>query len=59
MRPKIVTSVQNRWTKAACSQDQPRPLAGGHTFSLPDGIDSSELGVPEELVDWVKIAPEA
>ena len=34
-------------------------LVGGHTFSLPGDIDPAELGVPEELDDWVKIAPEA
>ena len=34
-------------------------LAGGHTFSLPGGIDPSELGVPEDLGDWMKITPEA
>ena len=34
-------------------------LAGGHTFSLPGGIDPSELGIPDELENWVKIVPEA
>ena len=43
----------------ATAQEAAERLAGGHTFSLPGGIDPSELGVPEELKDWVKIAPGA
>jgi hypothetical protein len=43
----------------ATAQQAAEDLAGGHTFSLPGGIDLSELGVPEDLGDWVKIAPEA
>ena len=41
------------------AQEAVENLAGGHTFSLPGGIDPSDLGVPEELGDWVKITPEA
>ena len=37
------------------AQEAVENLAGGHTFSLPGGIDPSDLGVPEELGDWVKI----
>jgi hypothetical protein len=43
----------------ATAQQAAEDLAGGHTFSLPGGIDPSDLGVPEELEDWVKITPEA
>ena len=43
----------------ATAQEAAERLAGGHTFSLPGGIDPSDLGVPEELEDWVKITPEA
>ena len=43
----------------ATAQQAAEDLAGGHTFSLPGGIDPSELGIPDELEDWVKIAPEA
>ena len=43
----------------ATAQQAAEDLAGGHTFSLPGGIDPSELGVPEELEDWMKITPEA
>jgi hypothetical protein len=41
------------------AQQAVEDLAGGHTFSLPGGIDPAELGVSEELEDWVKITPEA
>jgi hypothetical protein len=41
------------------AQQAVEDLAGGHTFSLPGGIDPAELGVPEELEDWVEITPEA
>ena len=43
----------------ATAQQAAEDLAGGHTFSLPGGIDPSELGVPEDLGEWVKITPEA
>jgi hypothetical protein len=43
----------------ATAQQAVEDLAGGHTFSLPGDIDPAELGVPEELEDWVKIPPEA
>jgi len=41
------------------AQQAAEDLAGGHTFSLPGDIDPAELGVPEELEDWLKIPPEA
>jgi hypothetical protein len=28
-------------------------LRGGHTFSLSGGIDSSRLGLPEDLSEWI------
>ena len=43
----------------ATAQQAVEDLVGGHTFSLPGDIDPAELGVPEELEDWVKIAPGA
>ena len=27
-------------------------LVGGHTYSLPGGIDSSTAGLPDDLADW-------
>ena len=42
----------------ATAQQAVEDLVGGHTFSLPGDIDPAELGVPEDLEDWVKIAPE-
>lgn len=30
-------------------------LAGGHTFSISSGEDTSELGIPDHTDDWVKI----
>jgi len=29
-------------------------LAGGHTFSISTGIDTSTLGIPCELGEWEK-----
>jgi hypothetical protein len=43
----------------ATAQQAAEELAGGHTFSLPGGVDPSDLGVPEDLGEWVKITPEA
>ncbi|HLW34846.1 MAG TPA: hypothetical protein VKS98_04225 [Chthoniobacterales bacterium] len=41
------------------AQQAAEDLAGGHTVSLPGGVDPGELGLPEELEDWMKIPPEA
>ena len=30
-------------------------LAGGHTFSVSSGIDTSTLGIPEHHLDWHSI----
>jgi hypothetical protein len=30
-------------------------LAGGHTFSPPDGIDTSRLGIPYDVREWEDI----
>jgi hypothetical protein len=30
-------------------------LAGGYTFSISSGIDTSELGIPDEVAEWKKI----
>lgn len=27
-------------------------LAGGHTFSLSNGADTSKLGIPEDISEW-------
>jgi hypothetical protein len=27
-------------------------LAGGHTFSVGSGIDTSELGIPDDIREW-------
>ncbi len=43
----------------ATAQQAAEDLARGHTFSIAGGIDPSQLGVPDELGGWLKIAPEA
>ncbi len=30
-------------------------LAGGHTFSISSGQDTSELGIPEDLNEWERL----
>ena len=30
-------------------------LAGGHAFSIPGGIDTGSLGIPEELGEWKRL----
>lgn len=27
-------------------------LAGGHTFTPSNGVDTSELGIPDEIEEW-------
>lgn len=27
-------------------------LAGGHTFSIPGGIDTGDLGIPSDINEW-------
>ena len=43
----------------ATPQQAAEDLANGHTFSLPGGIDASDLGIPDDLAGWEKIPPEA
>ena len=43
----------------ATPQQAAEDLAGGHTFSLPGGIEPSDLGIPDALDGWEKIPPEA
>jgi hypothetical protein len=43
----------------ATPQRAAEDLADGHTFSLPGGIEPSDLGIPDELEGWEKIQPEA
>jgi hypothetical protein len=31
-------------------------LAGGHTFKLGNGIDTSQLGISSELKDWRRLS---
>lgn len=31
-------------------------LAGGHTFSIADGIDTSSLGIPADLAEWHRVS---
>lgn len=31
-------------------------LLGGHTFSPPGGVDTSTLGLPDDLSEWDRIA---
>jgi len=30
-------------------------LAGGHTFSISSGVDTSTLGIPTDLSDWRRV----
>jgi hypothetical protein len=30
-------------------------LAGGHTFSIPGGIDTATLGIPRDLNEWKRL----
>jgi hypothetical protein len=32
-------------------------VAGGHTFSIAEGIDTATLGIPEDLSDWEPVSP--
>jgi len=40
------------------SYHSPQPalddLLGGHTSSLPKGLDSSQMGLPDDLSDWTE-----
>lgn len=29
-------------------------LAGGHTFSISNGVDTATLGIPDELSEWAR-----
>ena len=43
----------------ATPQQAAEDLARGHTFSIADEIEPSDLGIPDELSGWEKIPPEA
>ena len=30
-------------------------VAGGHTFSIPGGIDTATLGIPVDLSEWNRV----
>jgi hypothetical protein len=30
-------------------------LAGGHTWSAPNGVDTASLGIPDDLREWTRI----
>ena len=32
-------------------------LASGHTFSLSNGVDTSKLGIPEAISEWLHKKP--
>jgi hypothetical protein len=32
-------------------------VAGGHTFSIPGGIDTAILGIPQDLSEWEPMDP--
>lgn len=36
----------------ATAQQAAEDLAGGHTFSIASGIDTADLGIPDEIPDW-------
>ena len=36
----------------APAQQAAEDLAGGHTFSISSGIDTADLGIPDEISDW-------
>ena len=36
----------------ATAQQAAEDLAGGHTFSISSGIDTADLGIPDEISDW-------
>jgi hypothetical protein len=38
----------------ATAQQAAEDLAGGHTFSPSNGVDTSMLGIPEDVTDWVR-----
>ena len=40
----------------ATAQQAAEDLASGHTFSIPGGIDPSDLVLPDQLEDWEKIS---
>lgn len=39
----------------ATPQQAVEDLAGGHTFSISSGVDTSTLGIPEDLVEWQRL----
>ncbi len=30
-------------------------VAGGHTFSIPSGVDTATLGIPDDLGEWERV----
>jgi hypothetical protein len=41
-------SLGSYHSAAAAADD----LAGGHTFSIPGGIDTADLGIPSDIAEW-------
>lgn len=39
----------------ATLQQAAEDLAGGHTFTPSSGVDTSELGIPEDLSEWERL----
>lgn len=40
----------------ATAQQAADDLAGGHTFSLPTGVDTASLGFPEDISEWTRLS---
>lgn len=39
----------------ATAQQAVDDLAGGHTFSISNGVDTATLGIPDELGEWERV----
>jgi hypothetical protein len=39
----------------ATAQQAAEDLAGGHTFSISSGIDTADLGIPDQISDWHQV----
>lgn len=39
----------------ATPQQAAEDLAGGHTFSLPGGVDPARLGIPSDVSEWERL----
>ena len=39
-------------------QQAAEDLAGGHTFSISSGIDTANLGIPDDITEWERLSAE-